>query len=288
MSPGRGGARRRDHHSPLPMAPGAEQRLPWGPRSGACVSGLCPHTRWGCRPAASARALQPASPTGADRGVRLPLSLPPEPPDRARAPQGPLPAAHPAHRPQGPGAVLRGRRLLLVLLPLGEWGGRGRRGVTVPLSRCPREAPGPGCRGAQLRASPPSAPPHPPPGPAVRGGGPGWGRTRMSDGASQGHAPPVGALRREGRGGPGPGRVWQGRQGSRHWKAPGGGVLRHSRREARREHEDQPGGARRTWAEKRRKPEAGTGRRPSGTPGTASVVRGQDVPGPLGPSPLYP
>uniref|UniRef100_A0A8P0NXS1 Endosomal/lysosomal proton channel TMEM175 n=1 Tax=Canis lupus familiaris TaxID=9615 RepID=A0A8P0NXS1_CANLF len=56
---------------------------------------------------------------GADRGVRLPLSLPPEPPDRARAPQGPLPAAHPAHRPQGPGAVLRGRRLLLVLLPLG-------------------------------------------------------------------------------------------------------------------------------------------------------------------------
>nr|XP_025852717.1 endosomal/lysosomal potassium channel TMEM175 isoform X1 [Vulpes vulpes] len=55
---------------------------------------------------------------GADRGVRLPLSLPPEPPDRARAPQGPLPAAHPAHRPQGPGAVLPGRRLLLVLLPL--------------------------------------------------------------------------------------------------------------------------------------------------------------------------
>lgn len=47
---------------------------------------------------------------------------------------------------------------------------------------------------------PPSAPPHPPPGPAVQGGGPGWGRTLMSDGDSQGRAPPVGALRRGGGG----------------------------------------------------------------------------------------
>ncbi|XP_034861404.1 endosomal/lysosomal potassium channel TMEM175 isoform X2 [Mirounga leonina] len=33
--------------------------------------------------------------------------------------QGPLPAAYPGHRPQGPGAVLHGRRLLPVLLPFG-------------------------------------------------------------------------------------------------------------------------------------------------------------------------
>lgn len=71
--------------------------------------------------------LQPRPPAGADRGVRLPLAPPPEPPDRALRPPGPLPAPHPAHRPPGPSAVLPGRRLLSVLLPGGEWGWSGRK-----------------------------------------------------------------------------------------------------------------------------------------------------------------
>ncbi|XP_047703081.1 endosomal/lysosomal proton channel TMEM175 isoform X2 [Prionailurus viverrinus] len=69
-------------------------------------------------PEASARALHPAAPTGADRGVRVPLPPPPEPPDRELHPQDPVSAAHPGHRPQGPGLVFRCCWLLPVFLPL--------------------------------------------------------------------------------------------------------------------------------------------------------------------------
>ncbi|XP_059779780.1 endosomal/lysosomal proton channel TMEM175 isoform X2 [Balaenoptera ricei] len=64
-------------------------------------------------------AVQPASPAGADRGLRLPLPPPAEPPDRALGPPGPLPAAHRGHHSPGPGAVLGCGRLLPLLLPSG-------------------------------------------------------------------------------------------------------------------------------------------------------------------------
>lgn len=69
--------------------------------------------------------LAACSPTGPDRGVRLPLPPPPEPPYRGLRPQGPLPAACAVRRPPGPCALLRSSWLLPVLLPCGEWGGRG-------------------------------------------------------------------------------------------------------------------------------------------------------------------
>lgn len=135
-------------------------------------------------PEAPACALQPTSPAGADRRVCVPLPPPPEPPDGALRAQGPLPAAHPGPRAQGPSAVLRGRRLLPVLLPLGEWGGQGAGKGDCLTEQMP---PGGGGRAVQRsqgplacglvsgvpgskaggKASPPPIPPNTPPGPAV-------------------------------------------------------------------------------------------------------------------------